>query len=190
MKSSIKPAKIDPQVERALIQDLKAGLPQAVTCWFELYKPHITSFISTKINSAHQVDELTQEVFVHSLRQLPLFRQESALLTWMLSIARHEVADYYRKKYAKKALKTIPLMDWLFVTDFHDAHETAALVREILAKMTPRYRVVLLKKYGDEMSIKEIAVDIEKSEKSVESDLYRARVEFKALWDQHAHIYI
>lgn len=183
---------MDAATEKALLVDLKAGLPEAVKQWFQIMKPHLTAFVGAKIDNAKDRDELVQEVFLHSLKQLPLFRGESSLWTWMCSIARHEIADYYRKKYAKKALKTLPLMDWLVHDMGHDltdetpcdASELAEVVRATLSHMTPRYRALLLGKYLDEFSVKELALRHDKSEKSIESDLFRARREFKDLWTQ------
>jgi len=169
-------------IEQALIADLKQGLPQAVEQWFKLFKSPVTAYIGSKIDNPKDRDELVQEVFVHSLQQLPLFRGHSSLWTWMCSIARHEVADYYRKRYAKKALKTLPLMDWLVIESAGDASDVAEIVRETLKKMTPKYRDLLLSKYFDEQSIKQLALANDRSEKAVESDLFRARREFKELW--------
>ena len=183
---------MDIATEKALLIDLKAGLPEAVEQWFQTMKPHLTAFVDVKIDNPKDRDELVQEVFLHSLKQLPLFRGDSSLWTWMCSIARHEIADYYRKRYAKKALKTLPLMDWL-VHDIEqatendiirDASELAEVVRSTLSKMTPKYRALLLGKYLDEHSVKELATQHDKSEKSIESDLFRARQEFKELWAQ------
>lgn len=173
---------LEKDVEKALLSDLKAGLPEAVEVWFQTYKSHLTAFVATKIDNSKDRDELVQEVFLHSLKQLPLFRGESSLWTWMCSIARHEIADYYRKKYAKKALKTIPLMDWLVSSKPHDAEDIAEIVQITLAKMTPKYRSLLLEKYIDEYSVKELAKEHDRSEKAIESDLFRARQEFKVLW--------
>ena len=183
---------MDEATEKALLVDLKEGLPEAVKQWFQILKPHLTAFVGTKIDNPKDRDELVQEVFVHSLKQLPLFRGESSLWTWMCSIARHEIADYYRKRYAKKALKTLPLMDWLVHDLGHisggnvprDASELAEVVRSTLSQMTPKYRSLLLGKYVDECSVKDLAKQHEKSEKSIESDLFRARQEFKELWAQ------
>jgi RNA polymerase sigma-70 factor, ECF subfamily len=173
---------LDFATEKALIIDLKYGLPLAVEKWYSAYKPHLTAYVSIKIQNSKDRDELIQEVFMHSLKQLPLFRGDSSLWTWMCSIARHEIADYYRKKYAKKALKTIPLVDWLVCDSPQDAQELSETVRVILSKMSAKNRSLLLKKYLDDFSVKQLATQQQKTEKSIESDLFRARKEFKALW--------
>jgi RNA polymerase sigma-70 factor, ECF subfamily len=44
------------------------------------------------------VDDLVQEVFLAAWHDLGTFRGESSLKAWLLSIARHKVEDYYRRR--------------------------------------------------------------------------------------------
>jgi RNA polymerase sigma-70 factor (ECF subfamily) len=168
--------------EVGMLALLKLGDATAVKAWYERYTADISRFIATKIDTTADVEELTQEVFMNALRQLPLFRGGSTLLTWMISIARHEVADYYRKKYAKKALKTFPLGELLVKDDIKDIEYTTEKVKQVLQSMTPKYRSLVMAKYMDSLSVQEIAAQLQRSVKAIESDLFRARQEFKALY--------
>lgn len=174
--------KISNQTDQQLLTALKSGQPEAVRAWFARYQPRLSALIALKVSNAHDVEELVQETFLACLKHLPLFRGESNIWTWMQSVARHEVADYYRKKYAKKALQTIPLSDWLLDQPVADAHETAQKVSAALAELSKEYRELILLKYVDELRVKEIASKLNKSIKSVESDLFRARQAFKVAY--------
>ena len=172
--------------EHELLCALKAGEPAAVREWFVLYKADIQRMVSVKVAVAADVDELVQQTFLNCLRQLPLFRGEASLKTWMLAIARHEVADYYRKKYAKKALQTLPLSDLVLSAPIDDAHVVSEKVSEVLDKMSDRSREILLQKYVDGKCVAAIAEEFGKSVKAIESELFRARSEFRALWERPA----
>ena len=100
----------------------------------------------------------------------------------MISILRHEIADYYRKKYAKKAIKTLPLSDFILQRRIEDSSHVSARVKQVLGKMLERRKKLLLMKYVDEMAVKEIAEQVGRTFKAVESDLYRARESFKELY--------
>jgi RNA polymerase sigma-70 factor, ECF subfamily len=100
----------------------------------------------------------------------------------MLSIARHEVADYYRRKYAKKALQTLPLSDFLLSLRVDDSSEVSLQVRKILSQMSEYSRELLLRKYVDGKKVAELAKEMGRSAKSIESELFRARREFRTLW--------
>jgi DNA-directed RNA polymerase specialized sigma24 family protein len=100
----------------------------------------------------------------------------------MQSVLRHEIADYYRKRYAKKFIQTIPLSDFLLEQNYRDAASSAELVSLVLKRMVQKNRELLLKKYVDCKRVKEIALEMGNTVKAVESDLFRAREEFKSLW--------
>jgi RNA polymerase sigma-70 factor (ECF subfamily) len=100
----------------------------------------------------------------------------------MVRIAQHEVADYYRKRYAKKFIHALPLSELLPFNDLSDTHEIALKVRQVLAQMAKEEREILLMKYVDGKRVKQIANELGRTAKSVESILFRARNEFRQLY--------
>lgn len=174
---------MNPQ-EADLILQLKRGDGQAVTKWFGMYHDRLYNVVVRKISHPADAEELVQEIFLNCLKNLNLFRGESSLWTWMCSVARHETADYFRKKYAKKALETLPLTHWLFVEGekIQDAHEVSRKVTVVLKKMSHEYQELLLMKYVDGKKVRAIAQELNKTIKAIESDLFRARTQFRELW--------
>lgn len=100
----------------------------------------------------------------------------------MKSIARHEVADYYRKRYAKKALRTLPLSELVLGVEISNSSETSEKVVAVLKKMKRDYQELLLLKYVDRKKVKDIARELGRTVKAVESDLFRARRDFRVLY--------
>ena len=170
-------------LDHQLVKQLKVGDQRAVARWFGIYQPKMRALVTQKVESAADADEIVQEVFINCLRQLPLFRGESSLWTWMQSILRHEIADYYRRIYAKRVLKLFSSRDVLYLPEINDSRETAQQVREILNRMSDATVELLHRKYIDGKKVAEIAYELGKSRKSVESELYRARAEFRHLWE-------
>lgn len=170
--------------DSALLADLKLGLPQAVTKWYERYQPLLTVYVQHQVSNTNDVEELVRETFLNCLRHLPLFQGKSSIKTWMISIARHEIADYYRKRYAKKVVKALPFSELLLDEPVRDMHQTSQVVKVVLKKLKKEYRELLLLKYVDNLSVQAIAQLLHRSIKSIESDLFRARREFKLLYSQ------
>jgi len=104
-----------------LLSELKSGNPKAVQSWFTNYHDHLFQCIAAKVSIEKDVEELVQDTFLSCLKHLPLFRGESSIWTWMLRIAQHEVADYYRKRYAKKFIHALPLSELLPFDDLSGA---------------------------------------------------------------------
>lgn len=178
--------------ETQLIIELRSAQPQAVAYWFKTYHDRLLSFVLTKVTSENDAEEIVQETFINSLKQLPLFRGESSLNTWMQSIARHEVADYYRKKYAKKAIQSLPLTDVLaqalLAGKVQDSHEVSEKVKAACHTLSEKHRELLLLKYVDNKKVEDIAEELGKSVKSIESELFRARQAFKLAFLQVSEV--
>lgn len=167
-----------------LLERLKRGDSAAVRGWFAEYHDEIFQFVCYKISDTTDAEEIVQETFINCLKHLPLFKGDASIATWMKSIARHEVADYYRKKYAKKAIQTIPLHEFILGKELQieDAHEVATKVKKVLRQMRADYRELLLLKYVDNKQVTNIAAELGRTFKSVEADLFRAREDFKVLY--------
>jgi RNA polymerase sigma-70 factor (ECF subfamily) len=164
------------------VQKLRAGDQRAVLQWYKQFEKPLLRFILTKVSDTHDAQELCQNTFLSCLESLPLFKETSSLWTWMCSIARHEIADYFRKKYAKRVLQMIPFVDALLPEQMSSIEDVSLAVRAVLKKLSVKERELLLLKYVDGKSVKTIAKALGLSLKSVESSLYRARKAFEELY--------
>jgi RNA polymerase sigma-70 factor, ECF subfamily len=170
--------------DQQLLIDLKQGHPEAVQCWYRKYMRPLRRFITQKVVNVSDVDELAQDTFMSCLKHLPLFRGESSIWTWMVRIAQHEVADYYRRKYAKKVVQTLSVSEIDDLPEIESSVEISYKVKSVLKKMSATSRELLQKKYIDKQHVKAIAVELGRSVKSIESLLFRARIEFRELYAQ------
>jgi RNA polymerase sigma-70 factor (ECF subfamily) len=177
----------------ALLRALRRGDPRAVTIWYHRYQRRLTAFIARRVSQSPDVEELVQETFINCLTNLPQFAGHSSLWTWMCAIAKHEIGDYYRKRYAKKVLQLLPLPDWFWddsaSTSPDDqiitsllSHELKDKIDHVFQQIGDYYRELLLEKYLDRHSVKELAARRAKTPKAIESDLFRARRAFKTAY--------
>lgn len=173
----------DTPSDSELVAALRAGQSGAVSTWYKTYSPRIHAFVAQKIDPSKDIEEIVQETFINALKRLSFFRGNSSLLTWMYSIARHEIADYYRKKYAKKAIKMLPLSE-LLPQRINDSHEVSEQVKAAFNKIDAHHVELLMLKYVDNKKVEEIAAELGKSGKSIESELFRARQAFKAAYNE------
>ena len=176
--------KISLKQEQVLLQALRAGKKGAVRQWFNLFSPYLLRITLRRMPSAEDAEEVVQETFINCLKQLPLFQGKARLRTWMISILKHEIADYYRRQYAKKTLKSVPLASVLLAQPVKDASETSLKVRQALTRMTRKRKELLMMKYIDKRKVKDIARSWNTTVKAIESELFRARNEFRALYLQ------
>jgi RNA polymerase sigma-70 factor (ECF subfamily) len=138
---------------------------------------------------ADLVDDVVQEVFLAALKGLAGFQGQSSLRTWLIAIARHKIDDVYRQRL--RVLETLDDLDGVEVESLAkppllderiDSARVRAKTRHVLAQMPERYGLILLWRYWEQRSTRDIAVAIGTTEKSVERTLARARARFKELW--------
>ena len=142
---------------------------------------------------ADLTDDVVQDVFLSALKGLAAFEGQSALRTWLIAIARHKVEDIYRQRLrVPDAIEDLDRSDEAtFLTtaaapldEQIDATRARAKVRRVLAQMPERYGLMLLWRYWEHRSTREMAAAIGATEKSVERTLARARARFKELWEK------
>ena len=136
------------------------------------------------------VDDLVQEIFLAAWENLSKFRGDSSLQNWVLGIARHKVENHYRNCLREVQLpgdeedfESQPVgSDG--VEESFNREETENRVRETLAKLPEPHSVVLLWRYWEKRSLRDIAVETGKTEKAIERLLARARNQFKKKWNE------
>lgn len=135
-------------------------------------------------------EDLTQDIFLEVYKGINGFRGLCSERTWVFKIAKNRLFDFYRKQYSQPS-DTIPIDGNLIeqISDYNQDLEEylqttyeSQRVRECLRQLPQQYKIVLLLKYIEEKRVKEIAQILDKSPKSVESMLQRARGAFINLY--------
>ena len=137
---------------------------------------------------ADSVDDVVQDVFLAALKGLSAFEGHSSLRTWLVAIARHKIEDIYRQRL--RAALTLgvdstedePTAHEIPLDEQIDKARAGAKTRRILERMPERYALILLWRYWEQRSARDVATAIGATEKSVERLLARARAKFKELW--------
>ncbi len=135
------------------------------------------------------VDDLVQEVFLAAWENLDKYRGDSPLYSWILGIARHKVEDHYRKTLREAQLEeegeglSSDTSNLRGLEDVFERRQAEQKTRETLAQLPEVYSIVLLWRYWEKRSLREIAAQTSKTEKAVERLLARARDQFRRKWN-------
>jgi RNA polymerase sigma-70 factor, ECF subfamily len=139
--------------------------------------------------AADLVDDVVQDVFLAALNGLAAFQGHSSLRTWLIGIARHKVEDVYRQRLRlpealddMDSVKEESLSATMALDERIDTARVSAKARQVLVQMPERYGLMLLWRYWEQRSTRDMAGAIGTTEKSVERTLARARAQFKELW--------
>lgn len=172
--------------EKQLVTGILRGDGKALRQLYLTHEPQLKRYVISRVKSPTDAEEIVQDTFLAFLDALPLFNFQSSLWTFLVSITRHEIADYWRKKYAKKAIRAIPLLGGLYDRSLYSSLETAGDVHgaidAVYAKLHPSHVQLLKWKYEDGLKIKEMAGKLKQSAKATESQLFRARNAFQEMY--------
>jgi len=172
-----------------LIEQIKLGKKGAASEFYRAYAPKLRRYLLTKLPEG-EIEEILQDTFLSAFDSIALYRGECSVSTWLIAIARHEVADYYRKRYVRVAVeKTSPLFESMVseVMSPEFVYEKKKMERRFASaykSLSRQYQDVLSYRYELSMSVKEIASRMEISFKATESLLFRARVAFRVAYER------
>ncbi len=149
--------------------------------WASLYDQHardIWRFIHSRTaGNAAVADDLAAETFLAAVESIEQFDPDRGSVSqWLFGIARRKLADHKRKRTRLRLVGE--LLEDPPVPNTQTDHD-AERVRAVLANMPPPQRDVLNWMYRDSLTVRQIAERINRSEKSVENLLYRARKRFR-----------
>ncbi len=163
---------------------------KATAEFIERYADCVYTYVRRRLMpQAETVEDLVQEVFLAAWNSLRSYRGEASLRHWLLGIARHKIEDYYRKRLREPEVPDEideELPEQVFIPRYEDQLDRAANLEKtyrVLAKLPENYGLVLLWRYLEQRSAREMAQLTGRTEKAIERLLARARDRFRKEWN-------
>ena len=131
-------------------------------------------------------EDLTAETYLHAVRQ---FRHDPGVVTpaWLKTVAKRRLVDHWRvqERLNRKAERLRQELGTRPRSNAQEADRTVdrVAVYEALSRLAPDHRIVLTLKHLDDLSVAEIAVELGRTPKAIESLLQRARREFRTTYE-------
>lgn len=176
MKPAIEEGSGSRSAEAALLADAASGKAEAVRRLLDEAGPVVYGFVFGRVGGNPSVaEDLLQETLLEAVRSSHTFRGESALTTWLCTIARRRLARYYESE--RKADATRAGLSLVRDVPDHaeDDVDQADEVLRSLGRLSATHRQVLVMKYLDEMHVAEMAAELGKTKVQIQSLLQRAR---------------
>lgn len=148
----------------------------------KLYKevhPKIFAFFYARTQNRQHAEDLTQEVFYCAIKNFHTFSGKSTIETLLFSIAKNRLSNFYRsKKYKQQLLEKIAKQDSHEATpeqQFLKKERTNTLMEAIQKLDDLQREIVTLRIFG-ELSFKEIATLVNKSENHTRITFHRVKL--------------
>ncbi len=176
--------------DRKLAKRLLRGDQAAFDEYFGRAFPAAYRFALVRLGDETLAEEVAQDTLCRAMRKLHTYRGEAALMTWTLTLCRRRMSDMMAKLGRSLEVPFEDLDDVLRSAlesicepEGPEAHvergELASFVRSALDRLSERHRFVLEAKYLRELSVRDIARELDTTEKATESLLTRARASFR-----------
>lgn len=143
------------------------------------------AFVLTK--NRHVSDDIAQEVFLQAFLHISSFRGQSSVRTWLLSITRNAAFNHKKSAFFRK----VTLLDFLYPAPSAPSAEEQYMNRaytdsiwQLVMKLPPKYREVLILDAQYEMPMTEIALLLQLSIGTVKSRLHRARAKMRTYLEE------
>jgi RNA polymerase sigma-70 factor (ECF subfamily) len=158
--------------------------------FYDQYAPRIYRFVYLKVNSPQDSEDLTSEVFFRFWQNISTNSEQQARnnkidnpQALLYRIANNLVIDFYRKK-SRTELILDPEEDNVLakIPDKTDLNKKMSLdsditeVKKALNQLKGEYQNIIIWRYLDDFSVKEIAQIMEKPEGTIRVLIHRALV--------------
>ena len=174
--------------EQLLIQKAKNGEGAAFGQLYDRYLPQIYRFVFLKVGRKQDAEDITQQVFTSAWQNVNRFEFKGfPFSSWLYRIASNAVIDHYRTYKANIDIEQVPEDLFSEYTNDDEKIDTAMnvrMVRTALATLEQDQQNVLLMKFVDELSNKEIAEALQKTEGAIRVIQHRALKQLKAKLDE------
>ena len=150
---------------------------------YDRYSKKVFGKCYSLLKSEAKAEDAAQEIFVKVLLNLSKFSGKSKFSTWLYSITYNYCIDAIRKnkKNIGVLVDDIGIYGEKVVDEIDDSElleKNVYRLKEILNILPAGDKAILLMKYQDEFSIKEICGIIDKSESAVKMKIKRAKEKF------------
>lgn len=162
------------EAERRLIEASQRQ-PRQFAKLYERYFDRVYAFALTRTGDRTAAEDVTAETFRQALENLSRFEWRGVPFSaWLFRIASNAAADYFKRGAREEPLpETAISQDESWDSRLIEV-ETRARLFELLQRLPRNQRKVLVMRFGQESSIKEVAQEMARSEGAVKLLQHRA----------------
>lgn len=170
-----------------LLPELRDGGEEAAKAFLDRYADKIYRMMYFSTSSELDAEELTGETFLAFYKSLGRFEGRCKSSTWLYSIAKNLLKNYYLKRPKRPAvylddMSVKEAQNYLSSVrsnetppdDLVSRKETTEIVKEVLSRLRENYRAVLIHRYINGNTTRETAAFLGKTESNTRVLLHRA----------------
>lgn len=174
-----------PVEDAALLRRAHEGDAGASRELLRRHAPRIHRIVLAAHGDRELARDVVQETFLRAIAQAEQLRADTGLFPWLVRIALRIAIDQKKKLRREILQERLPEPEVLIRTPAAERRlseaEDAEAVQAALARLTPRWRELVVLRYFGGFTVAEIAQIADRSEVAVRKDLERARGRLRKL---------
>jgi len=162
--------------ERLLVEAAQRD-PRRFAELYELHFHRVYAYVSRRVQSREEAEDLTADVFHHALAKIKSFEWRGApFAAWLFRIAGNAIADRWKRASRESS---DPPPEQVDEKSMKEVEQRAAL-HELVQELPVEQRRVVVMRFVEQKSIREIAQEIRKTEGAVKQLQFRALQNLRA----------
>jgi RNA polymerase sigma-70 factor (ECF subfamily) len=182
--------------EKLLLYKIKKNDREAFIKAYDLYVDQLHRFIYFKVGSREEAEDLCSAVFLKTWNYIleNSLKDEKTLKALLYKIARNLIIDHYRKNKDKENISLDGDSGIEIIDEKRSAARTMELKTDLLVletklpELKDEYREVIILRFVNELSIKEISEILDKSKGNTRVLIFRALKALKELLESDENI--
>lgn len=169
-----------------LVQKAKKGDQQAYAELMGRYRDSIYYMLLKMVNNTSDAEDLMIEAFGKAFKNIDQYTPSFAFSTWLFKIATNNCIDFIRKRRTStisidQTSEDQEIQSITIQSDTPDPEEymindqKIKLLRDVVSKLKPRYKILVELRYFNEYSYEEISDELKLPIGTVKAQLFRAR---------------
>lgn len=168
--------------DQEIIKKIQNGKSESYRLLVRRYTQTVRFFLAKKLNDHHEIEDLTQEVFVAAYHSLGNYDpQKKNFKGWLQSIAHNKLMSHLRKHYAN-VKRDLMLENQILehVGDEIPSEELIDKMKQCLGKLPENAQELIQSRYFSTEPVMLLAERLGSSENAISSKLFRIRKSLKA----------
>jgi RNA polymerase sigma-70 factor (ECF subfamily) len=163
---------IKPEV---LISRSQEGCRDSFEQLVRYYEKRVFNYLCQFVGNSHDAEDLTQDTFVKVYKNIHRYKPQYAFTTWLFTIAKRTALNFFRAKRSTSELDENLKASGPNPSELVENRDSARNFWAMTENLKPKQREALWLRYGQGMSISEIATIMGTNDVFIRVTLHRAR---------------
>lgn len=171
--------------EEKIVTSAVRGDASAFGELYDHYQPMIYRFVAVKVSRREEAEDITHQVFMSAWQNVKSYQHRGhPFSSWLYQIARNQVVDFYRTRRNETSIDAIDPEYFVAPVSAEFAIPMKLemeSVRRAMRQLKPDYEDIIILRFIEDLSLKETASILKKTEGAVKLMQHRAMNELKKL---------